>query len=155
VVVLIHRSKKHKSMLAELLQKAVHLQVKEAEEKEQLLSGYVYLAPPDYHLLVEKDGSLSFDLSEPVMVCRPSIDVLFASDGIAFLRSQCRWGRRNASDQGKRGFNSGSGDQLSRIFRYARSCIDQQCCFVGISTGKSGITFFSNIEEDFLNLDNY
>jgi two-component system, chemotaxis family, protein-glutamate methylesterase/glutaminase len=44
----------------------------------------VYFAPPDYHLLVEKDKSLSLSSDEPVLFSRPSIDVLFESAADAY-----------------------------------------------------------------------
>jgi two-component system chemotaxis response regulator CheB len=54
------------------------LQVREAGDKDAIEPGHVYLAPPDYHLLVEPDGfALSTDF--PVRYSRPSIDVLLES----------------------------------------------------------------------------
>lgn len=55
------------------------MQVDEVEDKQTLLPGRVYFAPPDYHLLIESDLSVSFDVSEPVNFSRPSIDVTFLS----------------------------------------------------------------------------
>lgn len=54
------------------------LTVVDAEDKEPLEPGCVYLAPPDYHLLVEED-SLGLSLEAPVAFSRPSVDVLFES----------------------------------------------------------------------------
>ncbi len=62
-----------------LLQTKSRVAVKEAEDKEPILPGTVYFAPPDYHLLVEADGHLSLSSEEPVNFSRPSIDVLFES----------------------------------------------------------------------------
>jgi two-component system chemotaxis response regulator CheB len=67
------------SQLAQLLGGKTGLTVKEAEEKEPVLPGHVYLAPADYHLLVEADRTLSLDFSEKVQYSRPSIDVTFES----------------------------------------------------------------------------
>ncbi len=53
--------------------------VREAEDKETAMPGVVYLAPPDYHLLIDSDGVLSLSVDEPVHLSRPSIDVLFES----------------------------------------------------------------------------
>ena len=55
------------------------LAVKEADEKEHPLPGHVYVAPPGYHLLIERDGSFSLCVDEKVCFARPSIDVLFES----------------------------------------------------------------------------
>ncbi|RYZ16735.1 MAG: chemotaxis protein CheB [Chitinophagaceae bacterium] len=76
LVIVVHR-KSAESMLAELLAGRTRLPVKEAEDKEPLLSGTVYLAPADYHTLLESNGSLSLDCSEKVNWSRPSIDVTF------------------------------------------------------------------------------
>ena len=51
--------------------------VKEADEKEQIRRGTVYLAPPNYHLLLEPDLTLTLTVDERVNYARPSIDVLF------------------------------------------------------------------------------
>lgn len=79
VVVVIHRSRKHRSSIEELLNSKSKVKVKVAEDKDQLKKGTVYFAPSDYHLLVEPDGSISLDSSEPVLYSRPSIDVTFES----------------------------------------------------------------------------
>ena len=55
------------------------LTVKEADEKEKIQSGYVYFAPPNYHLLIEEDRSFSLSCDEKVNFSRPSVDVLFES----------------------------------------------------------------------------
>lgn len=54
------------------------LTVVDAEDKDLLAGGHVYLAPPDYHLLID-DGSLALSLEAPVAYSRPSVDVLFES----------------------------------------------------------------------------
>lgn len=51
--------------------------IKEADEKEEIKPGFVYFAPPNYHLLVEKNQTLSLTIDERVNYARPSIDVLF------------------------------------------------------------------------------
>jgi two-component system chemotaxis response regulator CheB len=51
--------------------------VREAEEKQNPLPGYVYFAPPNYHLMIEDDGAFALSVSEKVNYSRPSIDVLF------------------------------------------------------------------------------
>lgn len=58
------------------------VKVKEAEEKEEIAKGNVYIAPPDYHMLVEIDRTITLSQEEKVNFSRPSIDVLFetASD---------------------------------------------------------------------------
>lgn len=82
VAVVQHRSKDSR-LLCELLQECTHLRVREVTDKEAIEPGGIYIAPPDYHLLVEEDYfALSTD--EPVRFSRPSIDVLFDSVADAF-----------------------------------------------------------------------
>ncbi|MFH1489659.1 MAG: chemotaxis protein CheB, partial [Pseudomonadota bacterium] len=63
--------------LAHYLNERCELKVKQADEKEDILSGVIYLAPPGYHLMVEEDRTFSLSVDEPVNFARPSIDVLF------------------------------------------------------------------------------
>lgn len=79
IVLILHRQSSPYSQLTALLSGHCPLRVTEAEEKEQLKMGVVYLAPADYHLLIEKDGTFSLDYSEKVNFSRPSIDVTFQS----------------------------------------------------------------------------
>ncbi len=79
VVIVLHRGKGFKSNLTHLLQSKAKLRIKEADEKEALVPGTVFLAPVDFHLLIEPDRSLSLDGSEAVLYSRPSIDVTFDS----------------------------------------------------------------------------
>jgi two-component system chemotaxis response regulator CheB len=78
LVLVQHRSRDAHSLLAELLQDHTALRVLEVEDKQPIASGHVYLAPPDYHLLVE-DGHFALTVDEPVRFSRPSIDVTFSS----------------------------------------------------------------------------
>lgn len=55
------------------------LTVNEAEDKEPIKRGNLYIAPPNYHLLVEFDGCTALSVDPPVNYSRPSIDVLFES----------------------------------------------------------------------------
>ena len=84
VLIVLHRNSNADNGLAELLASKTFLPVKEADEKELLLPGRIYLAPADYHILTEDDGSVSLDISEKVHYCRPSIDVTFASAAAAY-----------------------------------------------------------------------
>lgn len=78
VVIVQHRGKDLETGLCEYLALKSPLPVKEPEDKEPIVGGNVYLAPRDYHLLIEtKSFALSTDL--PVSFARPSIDVLFES----------------------------------------------------------------------------
>lgn len=71
-----HRQREGETSLVELLQTASPLVVEEGEDKSVLEPGHVYLAPRDYHLLIEGDH-LALSLEAPVNHARPAIDVLF------------------------------------------------------------------------------
>ncbi len=60
------------------------LHLKEADEKEKITSGHAYFAPPNYHLLIEKNQTFSLTIDERVNFSRPSIDVLFESAAEAY-----------------------------------------------------------------------
>jgi two-component system, chemotaxis family, protein-glutamate methylesterase/glutaminase len=70
--------------LATLLQDYTRLTVQEAEDKMTLEAGSVYLAPADYHLMVESPGMLALSTDTPVRSARPSIDVLFETAADAY-----------------------------------------------------------------------
>jgi two-component system chemotaxis response regulator CheB len=84
LLVVVHVPPDKRSVLAELFQAKCRIPVREAEDKEPISGGTVYFAPPDYHLLVEVDRSLSLSSDEPVLFSRPSIDVLFESAADAY-----------------------------------------------------------------------
>lgn len=84
VLVVVHVPPDKRSMLPELMQPKCAVTVCEAEDKQPIEPGTVYFAPPDYHLLVEKDGVLSLSSDEPVLYSRPSIDVLFETAADAY-----------------------------------------------------------------------
>jgi two-component system chemotaxis response regulator CheB len=84
VLVVVHVPADKQSVLVELFRQRCDVQVREAEDKEPIESGTVYFAPPGYHLLVEKDRTLSLSIDEPVLYSRPSIDVLFESAAEAY-----------------------------------------------------------------------
>ena len=83
VVVVQHRSVESDDTLSTLLQRHSMLPVKEVEDKEAILPGHVYLAPADYHLLLEED-TFALSTEAPVGYARPSIDVLFESAADAY-----------------------------------------------------------------------
>ena len=79
IIVVQHRSKDHRDLLEEVLQEKCRMLIKQADEKEKIVTGYIYIAPPDYHLLVEEDRTFSLSADRHVSYSRPSIDVLFES----------------------------------------------------------------------------
>ena len=79
ILIVLHRKSSANTSLADLLSVKSKYTVKEADDKEHILSGMIYLAPADYHLLIEPDKSMAMDDSEKVNFSRPSIDVTFES----------------------------------------------------------------------------
>src|SRR5687767_6025598 len=84
LVVVQHLDRRHRSMMAEILGKRTALPVQEAREGDTLVVGRAYVAPPDRHLLVNADGSLSLTQTELVHFVRPSADLLFESTAAAY-----------------------------------------------------------------------
>ena len=70
--------------LSAVLQDYTSLLVVEAEDKMSLEPGTVYLAPADYHLLIEERGLIALSTDAPVRSARPSIDVLFQTAAEAY-----------------------------------------------------------------------
>jgi two-component system chemotaxis response regulator CheB len=82
--VVIHVPAANDNLLVEVLKPRCALPVREAGDKEWISGGAVYVAPPGYHLLVERDRSFALSLDEPVNYSRPSVDVLFESAAYAY-----------------------------------------------------------------------
>lgn len=74
----------HPSITAEILNRHTQLQVKQAESEDVLSPNTIYISPPNQHLLVNPDGTLSLIRSELVNYARPSADLLFESVAASF-----------------------------------------------------------------------
>ena len=79
VVIVQHLDPRHRSLMADIMQRHCSLEVKQAEEGDQIQPGHVYIAPPNHHVLVTPHRSLSLTESELVHFVRPSADLLFES----------------------------------------------------------------------------
>lgn len=86
VFVVTHLPRDRPSLLAGIFGAQCEVEVKEAFDKEPIVPGTVYFAPPDYHLLVDSREQLSLSVDEPVWFCRPAIDVLFESAAAVYGR---------------------------------------------------------------------
>src|SRR5215510_7832678 len=84
IVIVQHLDPRHRSLLAGLLSKRSELKVVNAEEGDGLQPGVAFIAPPDRHLLVVPDRTLSLTSSELVHFLRPSADLLFESVAAVF-----------------------------------------------------------------------
>jgi two-component system chemotaxis response regulator CheB len=115
IIIVVHRKHGTDSLLPVLLSTRTTLLVKEVDEKEKILAGRVYIAPSDYHLLIEQDETFSLDYSEKINYSRPAIDATFQtaaevyqsqlvclllsgsnSDGVSGLKSVKAWGGTTA-----------------------------------------------------------
>ncbi|MCW5627052.1 MAG: chemotaxis protein CheB [Burkholderiales bacterium] len=79
VLIVQHLPRERSSLLVDIFQPRCARPVWEAEDKAPAQAGAVYVAPPDYHLLVEEGRTLALSVDELVHFSRPSIDVLFES----------------------------------------------------------------------------
>ncbi|RKZ35749.1 MAG: chemotaxis protein CheB [Gammaproteobacteria bacterium] len=77
IIIVQHLHPHSDSYLAKILGSKCGLRVKQADEKEAITDSVVYLAPPNYHLLIEEDRSFSLSIEGPVNFARPAVDVLF------------------------------------------------------------------------------
>lgn len=84
IFVVQHRHRTADNLLIPLLQQMTTLRVREVENNEQILPATIYLAPPDYHLLVETNLSLSLSIDARIHFSRPAIDVLFETAADAY-----------------------------------------------------------------------
>ncbi|QUH25401.1 chemotaxis protein CheB [Serpentinicella alkaliphila] len=84
ILIVQHMSSHSNNFLANYLNEICKIEVKEADEKEKVIPGYAYIAPPNYHLLIEKDGYISLSVEEKINFARPSIDVLFETAADAY-----------------------------------------------------------------------
>jgi two-component system chemotaxis response regulator CheB len=85
IIIVQHRSKDERTLLEEVLQAKSKIKIKQADEKEKIENSIIYFAPADYHLLIEKDRTLSLSCDDRVNYSRPSIDVLFETAAPVYL----------------------------------------------------------------------
>lgn len=91
IVLCLHRLRSPRLGMAEALGKLQGWEVLEPDDKTPIRGGHIYVAPADYHILVEAEGYFSLSVEEPVHFSRPSIDVLLESV------VQARWKRAAAA----------------------------------------------------------
>jgi two-component system, chemotaxis family, protein-glutamate methylesterase/glutaminase len=87
VVIIQHVSPREKSYLSDIVAGLVDAEVYEIEDKMKIKKGAIFIVPPNYHVLVEKEGTFTLTTSEKVCFARPSIDVTFESIADAFGES--------------------------------------------------------------------
>jgi len=102
LIVVQHRSPDAPGFLAELLQARTTLTVMEVDDKGPISPGYIYIAPPNYHLLIDR-GFFSLSTDAPVRYSRPSIDVTFISAADEYGRRTIGIVLTGANDDGALG----------------------------------------------------
>jgi two-component system chemotaxis response regulator CheB len=116
-VIVIHIPARRLSLLTELFSERCALPVREPCDKEPVTSG-IWFAPPDYHLLIEKDRTFSLSLDEPDLYSRPSIDALFESAADCYENALIGIVLTGASRDGARGVRV-IGERGGRCFALA------------------------------------
>jgi two-component system chemotaxis response regulator CheB len=79
ILIVLHLPRDRPSLLAQVFAARCRRPVREALDKDPIEPGVVYVAPPDYHMLVDVGPQIALSADEPVNFSRPSIDVLFES----------------------------------------------------------------------------
>ena len=87
IVIIQHVSPSSKSYLSNIVAGLVDVDVYEIEDKMEVKRGAIFIAPPNYHVLIEKVGTFTLTTTEKVCFARPSIDVTFESIADAFGES--------------------------------------------------------------------
>lgn len=103
IVVAQHRHRRSNEGLPAALRRTTHLKVVDADDKQWIKPGTMYLAPADYHLLVDKGGELTLSVDDAVRFSRPSIDVLFESAADAYGAALLAVILTGANEDGTRG----------------------------------------------------
>ncbi len=117
IFIVQHISSLSDNYMAKFLNNKSSLTIKEADEKEQIMGGTAYIAPPNYHLLIEEDNTLSLSTEEKMNYSRPSIDILFESASFVY--------GSNLIGVVLTGANSDGADGLLKIKKAGGYCIVQ------------------------------
>lgn len=84
VVIVVHLPPRRPSLLVSIFETRCALPIREPQDKDPVVAGHIYFAPPDYHLLIEADRTFALSVEEPVNFSRPSIDVLIESAAVVY-----------------------------------------------------------------------
>ncbi len=84
IVLVQHLDPRHRSLMAEILDRRTPLRVRQAAHGDRIAAGGVWIAPPAHHLLINGDGTLALTETEQVHFVRPSADLMFESMAAGF-----------------------------------------------------------------------
>lgn len=88
VIIIIHRKKNFFSEIEKLFAENSRMYLREISDKDKIDSNTIYIAPANYHTLIENEKQFSLDVSDPVWYSKPSIDVTFESAAEVF-KNKC------------------------------------------------------------------
>lgn len=123
VVIVLHRRSVTPLGIESLLSYKTDLKVREIEDKMPMAAGEIFIAPVDYHLLVETDGSFALDLSEKVHYSRPSIDVALESACDVYGENMCGILLSGANPDGAEGMKCIAGNGALVAIQEPSSCL--------------------------------
>jgi two-component system chemotaxis response regulator CheB len=103
VIMVQHISPDSENYMVHILNDLKKIPVKEADEKERPVPGTAYMAPPNYHLLIEPNRTFTLTVDERVNYARPSIDVLFETAAEAYKDTLIGIILTGANNDGSRG----------------------------------------------------
>lgn len=103
VIIVQHQHPNSGNALERILSKVTRLPVRDVEDKDEMAAGTVFIAPANYHLLLEDDGCFSLSIEAPVKFCRPAVDVTFACVAKVFQHRAISLVLTGANDDGAEG----------------------------------------------------
>ncbi|MDB5192998.1 MAG: chemotaxis protein CheB [Segetibacter sp.] len=142
VVIVIHRQRNVSSEMATVLSIANERKpIVEPDDKEPIKTGCIYLAPQNYHLLIEDDHTFSLDYSEAIKYSRPSIDVSFESVARVFGENACAILLSGANSDGTEGLHSIIENKGTAIVQDPTSAAYPAMPMAAIAANKSSLVF--------------
>jgi two-component system chemotaxis response regulator CheB len=84
VAIVQHISRHHPSQLAQILSRHTPMPVKQVSNGDFLCQGCIFVAPPNCHILIQRNHILTLSTASPVHFCRPSAEPLFSSAAAVF-----------------------------------------------------------------------
>jgi len=79
VIIVMHRKKNFQSSIEKLFAENSNMPIREICDKDKISKNTIYIAPANYHTLIEKEHSFALDVSDALWYSKPSIDVTFES----------------------------------------------------------------------------
>lgn len=86
IAVVLHTSPHTPNLMPQILHRQTALVVKEAVADEAVCAGVVYMAPPDWHLLIQRNHTITLSHTQKINYARPAADILFESVAAAYGR---------------------------------------------------------------------